>query len=186
METEAGQAAGAPGISVGSRVGDVLSGAACGAIGAMAMTGMRVLTTELGLVEQTPPETLSVQRARGVRALLRRAPRKQRRGLLEGPPTGLRCPRWRNVRRAAACGSAPTCSRGAKHRTREQYSMRRPPTPEGAQPSERRTANHRTRGLSAERSAARRPVPPTSGRQSAVGIYLRRARGAARTLSPAP
>jgi hypothetical protein len=84
METEAGQAAGAPGISVGSRVGDVLSGAACGAIGAMAMTGMRVLTTELGLVEQTPPEALSVQRARGVRALLRRAPRKQRRGLLEG------------------------------------------------------------------------------------------------------
>jgi hypothetical protein len=108
METEAGQAAGAPGISVGSRVGDVLSGAACGAIGAMAMTGMRVLTTELGLVEQTPPEALSVQRARGVRALLRRAPRKQRRGLLEGAPLGLRCRRWRNVRRAAACGSAPT------------------------------------------------------------------------------
>ena len=83
METEAGQAAGAPGISVGSRVGDVLSGAACGAIGAMAMAGMRVLTTELGLVEQTPPEPLSVQPARGVRALLRRAPCKQRRGLLE-------------------------------------------------------------------------------------------------------
>jgi hypothetical protein len=41
--------------NVGARVGDVLSGAACGTIGAMAMTGMRVLTTELGLVEQTPP-----------------------------------------------------------------------------------------------------------------------------------
>jgi hypothetical protein len=42
-------------MKVGSRVGDVLSGAACGAVGAMAMTGMRVITTELGLVEQTPP-----------------------------------------------------------------------------------------------------------------------------------
>jgi hypothetical protein len=83
MGAEAGRGAGASGISVGSRVGDVLSGAACGAVGAMAMTGMRVITTELGLVEQTPPEALSVQRARGVRALLRRAPRKQRRGLLE-------------------------------------------------------------------------------------------------------
>jgi hypothetical protein len=49
----------------------------------MAMTGMRVITTELGLVEQTPPQALARQRARGVRALLRRAPRKQRRGLIE-------------------------------------------------------------------------------------------------------
>jgi hypothetical protein len=70
-------------VNVGSSIGDVLSGAACGTIGAMAMTGMRVLTTELGLVEQTPPQALGAQRARGVRALLRRAPRKQRRGLLE-------------------------------------------------------------------------------------------------------
>jgi hypothetical protein len=64
-------------------VGDVLSGAVWGAIGAMAMTGMRVITTELGLVEQTPPDAVSRQRARGIRSLLRRAPRKQRRGLLE-------------------------------------------------------------------------------------------------------
>ena len=64
-------------------VGDVLSGAVCGAIGAMAMTGMRVITTELGLVEQTPPDAISRQRARGVRSLLRRAPRKQHRGLVE-------------------------------------------------------------------------------------------------------
>ena len=47
------------------------------------MTGMRVLTTELGLVEQTPPQAVGSQRARGARALLRRAPRKQRRGLVE-------------------------------------------------------------------------------------------------------
>jgi hypothetical protein len=70
-------------MKVGSRVGDVLSGAACGAVGAMAMTGMRVITTELGLVEQTPPDAVSRQRAGGMRALLRRAPRKQRRGLVE-------------------------------------------------------------------------------------------------------
>jgi hypothetical protein len=49
----------------------------------MAMTGMRVLTTELGLVEQPPPQAVSRQRARGLRTLLRRAPRKQRRGLVE-------------------------------------------------------------------------------------------------------
>jgi hypothetical protein len=49
----------------------------------MAMTGMRVITTELGLVEQTPPQALSRQRSRGVRHLLRRAPRKQHRGLVE-------------------------------------------------------------------------------------------------------
>ena len=44
------------GMNVDSRVGDVLSGTACGAVGAMAMTGMRVITTELGQVEQTPPQ----------------------------------------------------------------------------------------------------------------------------------
>jgi hypothetical protein len=49
----------------------------------MAMTGMRVLTTELGFVQQTPPQAVGRQRARGLRALLRRAPRKQRRGLVE-------------------------------------------------------------------------------------------------------
>src|SRR5450755_3452980 len=69
--------------NAGARVGDVLSGAACGTVGAMAMTGMRVLTTELGLVEQTPPQAVGRQWARGMRALLRRAPRKQRRGMIE-------------------------------------------------------------------------------------------------------
>ena len=63
-----------------SRVGEVLDGAMRGAVGAMAMTGMRVLTTELGLVEETPPKAVSRQRAS---ALLRRAPRRQRRALVE-------------------------------------------------------------------------------------------------------
>jgi len=71
---------GVRGLDEGSRVGEVLHGAGRGAVGAMAMTGMRVLTTELGLVEQTPPSAVSRQRAR---ALLRRAPRRQRRGLVE-------------------------------------------------------------------------------------------------------
>lgn len=68
-------------------LGDVMSGAAFGAVGAMAMTGMRVITTELGLVEKTPPQAVSRQRARGLRVLVRRAPRKQRRGLSR-PLTG--------------------------------------------------------------------------------------------------
>jgi hypothetical protein len=73
---------GQPGRDDGSRLGEMLHGAARGAVGAMAMTGMRVLTTELGLVEQTPPQAIGRQRARGARAL-RRAPRKRRRGLIE-------------------------------------------------------------------------------------------------------
>jgi hypothetical protein len=96
-------------MDAGSHIGDLLSGASCGAVGAMAMTGMRVITTELGLVEETPPRALSRQRARGVRALLRRAPRKQRRGLVEAAhwafgagggaaygalPRGMRRHRW--------------------------------------------------------------------------------------------
>ena len=76
-------AAGSPVPNEGSRLGEILYGAVRGAVGAMAMTGMRALTTELGLVEQTPPQAVGRQQARGARALLRRAPRKQRRGLLE-------------------------------------------------------------------------------------------------------
>ena len=82
-ETMGEDAAGVAGQDEGSRLGDMLHGAARGAVGAMAMTGMRVLTTELGLVEPTPPQAVGRQRARGMRALLRRAPRKQRRGLVE-------------------------------------------------------------------------------------------------------
>jgi hypothetical protein len=51
-----------------------------GAIAAMAMTGMRVLTIDLGLVEQTPPQAILRQRARG---LLRRVPRRHRRSAIE-------------------------------------------------------------------------------------------------------
>ncbi len=51
-----------------------------GVIAAMAMTGMRVLTVELGIVKQTPPEAMAKQRAAG---LLRKVPRKRRRAAIE-------------------------------------------------------------------------------------------------------
>jgi hypothetical protein len=74
--------AGQPAPYDGWGVGEIFSCAARGAVGAMAMTGMRVLTTELGLVEQTPPQAVG-RKGRGMRKLLRRAPRNQRRGLIE-------------------------------------------------------------------------------------------------------
>jgi hypothetical protein len=51
-----------------------------GAIAAMAMTGMRTLTLELGLVAQEPPQAIARQRAKG---LLRKVPRKRRRAAVE-------------------------------------------------------------------------------------------------------
>ena len=84
MEAETGpDAAGPQGLDEYSRLGEVLHAAGRGAVGAMAMTGMRVITTKLGLLEQTPPEAISRQRSRGVRALLRRAPSRQQEGLIE-------------------------------------------------------------------------------------------------------
>ena len=51
-----------------------------GAIAAMAMTGMRAFTQSVGLVQQTPPQAIFKQRARG---LLRRVPRGRRRAAVE-------------------------------------------------------------------------------------------------------
>lgn len=51
-----------------------------GGVAAMAMTGMRVLTTELGLVDEPPPQAIVRQRAK---ALLRLAPRRHRRAAIE-------------------------------------------------------------------------------------------------------
>jgi hypothetical protein len=59
---------------------DVLEAGARGAVGAMAMTGMRVMTVALGLVDQTPPQAMVKQRARG---LLRRVPRGRRPAAIE-------------------------------------------------------------------------------------------------------
>ena len=55
-------------------------GAARGAVAAMAMTGMRRMTTALGLVERTPPERLADE---GVPALLTAVPVRQRAEAIE-------------------------------------------------------------------------------------------------------
>lgn len=51
-----------------------------GAIAAMAMTGMRAFTVDLGIVEETPPQAVLKKKARG---LIRRVPRNNRRAVVE-------------------------------------------------------------------------------------------------------
>jgi hypothetical protein len=73
----------AAGEAAGDRdrgVGEILHGALRGAIAAMAMTGMRAFTLDVGLVEEEPPKAILRQRARG---LIRRIPRKRRRSTIE-------------------------------------------------------------------------------------------------------
>jgi hypothetical protein len=60
--------------------GEVVHAAARGAIAAMAMTGMRVFTVDMGIVKQTPPDAIAKQKARG---FLRRVPRRRRRAAVE-------------------------------------------------------------------------------------------------------
>ena len=59
---------------------EIAHAAARGAIAAMAMTGMRAFTVDLGIVEQTPPQAIIRQRARG---LIRQVPRRRRRAAVE-------------------------------------------------------------------------------------------------------
>ncbi len=68
-------------MSEGQLGTDVAHSGLRGVIGAMAMTGMRTFTVDLGIVEQSPPQAIAKQRrARGV---LRRVPRKHRRPAVE-------------------------------------------------------------------------------------------------------
>jgi hypothetical protein len=60
--------------------GEVAHASLRGAIAAMAMTGMRAFTVDLGIVEQSPPQAIIKQRARG---LIRRVPRGRRRATVE-------------------------------------------------------------------------------------------------------
>jgi hypothetical protein len=46
--------------------GEIAHASLRGAIAAMAMTGMRAFTVDLGIVEQTPPQAIFKQRARGL------------------------------------------------------------------------------------------------------------------------
>lgn len=70
-----------PGADDGRSHGrEVVHAGVRGAIAAMAMTGMRAFTVDLGIVEQSPPQAVIKQRARG---LIRRVPRKRRRAVVE-------------------------------------------------------------------------------------------------------
>jgi len=70
----------AEGESELSKAQEVAHGALRGAIAAMAMSGMRVLTVNLGVVEETPPRAIIRQRAKG---LYRFVPRGKRRAFQE-------------------------------------------------------------------------------------------------------
>ncbi len=59
-----------------SRLGKVTHGAMRGCIAAWAMTGLRSLTVNLGLVEEPPPRALMRQKSRGIYRL---APKRARR-----------------------------------------------------------------------------------------------------------
>ena len=60
--------------------GEVAHATARGVIAAMAMSGMRAFTVSVGLVDQTPPEAIAKQKARG---LLRRVPKKRRQAVIQ-------------------------------------------------------------------------------------------------------
>ena len=60
--------------------GEIAHASLRGAVAAMAMTGMRAFTVHVGLVEETPPQAIIRQRARG---LIRKVPRKRRRAAVE-------------------------------------------------------------------------------------------------------
>ena len=66
--------------SQNSRAVEVVHAAVRGAIAAMAMSGMRTFTVDIGLVEQTPPRAIIKQKARG---LIRRVPRGRRAAAVE-------------------------------------------------------------------------------------------------------
>jgi len=62
------------------RSDEIAHGALRGAVAAMAMSGIRVVTVDLGLVRETPPREIARRRARG---LLRHVPRNRRRSAVE-------------------------------------------------------------------------------------------------------
>ena len=66
----------AAGAEEHGKLGEIAHGALRGAIGAMAMTGMRSLTVSLGLVQEAPPRAILRQKSKGIFAVL---PRRFRR-----------------------------------------------------------------------------------------------------------
>jgi hypothetical protein len=61
-------------------VNEVAHATGRGAVAAMAMTGMRALTVNLGIVDQTPPQAVFRQKARGLMLVV---PRNKRRAAVE-------------------------------------------------------------------------------------------------------
>jgi hypothetical protein len=59
----------------------VVGGAVRGAIGAMAMTGMRTFTADAGLVRETPPQSIAKKRRPG--GMLSYVPKSRRRAFVE-------------------------------------------------------------------------------------------------------
>jgi hypothetical protein len=58
----------------------VAEGAARGAVAAMAMTGMREFTENIGIVEETPPKAIFRQKSKG---LIHLVPKRKRRAAIE-------------------------------------------------------------------------------------------------------
>jgi hypothetical protein len=71
----------APEGSAEDKAGEISHAALRGAIGAMAMSGMRTFTKNIGLVRQTPPEAIA--RRRRVGGVLRYVPRRRRKAAVE-------------------------------------------------------------------------------------------------------
>ncbi|CAN5225691.1 hypothetical protein BH24ACT23_BH24ACT23_07620 [soil metagenome] len=63
-----------------SSLGDIAHAAFRGAVGAMAMTGMRSFTERIGLIEETPPNAIVRQSAK---RMIRLMPRKKRGAAIE-------------------------------------------------------------------------------------------------------
>lgn len=77
---ESGQRALDDGREPGAGPAEIVHAAVRGAVAAMAMSGMRAFTIDLGIVKESPPKAILRQRARG---LMKRVPRKRRRATVE-------------------------------------------------------------------------------------------------------
>lgn len=84
---------------------DIAQAAARGAVGAMAMTGMRTLTENLGIVGDTPPEAIFRQRVRWVMAAMPKAKRKGLKAMVS-PGRGRAAMETAHIGFGAAAGAA--------------------------------------------------------------------------------
>jgi len=76
--TAGGDGAGPSHVDAEPLAGRLLHGAARGVVGAMAMTGMRRVTSSAGIIRETPPEAIFRQRLRALLPALDRGERRVR------------------------------------------------------------------------------------------------------------